>query len=1329
MALSNAASISRQTIHRALARDEISPRTAKRIDDALGSGSGAATTQHSAARRVSRASRAWVQATDLEDWSNRREAQEDLPLVVRRLILVTVDGVRRLSFRAGEGVQLGGWDGRLSTSSGSAFVPEGESVWELSTTPTVAAKAQEDYEKRTKRTGDVDPTRTTFVFVTSRRWASKDTWTADRRAEGRWRDVRVLDADDLETWLETAPSVHVWLSGRIGVFPESGGAQDLDTWFENWSNATEPRLTPTFLLAGRDEGSQAIERWRSAPGEPLAIRSESRDESIAVLASVFTLLPADAAADAMARAVVVANAAAWRRLMAARVPLILIPTFDVGDETMAAVRAGHAVVIPVGESDSAWDNSIVLPPIGREKASDVLKAAGLNDERARELSGIARRSMTAFRRRIGRAASLHVPAWASPAVARSILPALFAGGWNEKTGDTVVVGQLAAKSYERFADDLTQWAHGTDPVVRNRAGIWYLVSREDAWNLLGRYVRSDDVERFYQAALEVLSTPDPRFELPSEQRWMAGVLGKKAAHSGPLRRGIAATLGLLGSRFDSESDGGVTDPAIDPNLRTVAARVVRELLRRANDDWTIWASLSDLLGELAEAAPDEFLGELEAGLRNPGAPISRLFTDQTDEGGGLGAMFASSPHTGLLWALERLAWSPRYLGRVAELLAALAKRDPGGRLTNRPSASLKAIFRPWMPQTVASLDQRFRVLDALTKRDQQRAWEILRSTLPEFHGVGFYSARPAWRESWGVDRDKRVTHGEYETAVSGAVERLLRLAGTNGARWAALVEALPQLGSADHAAIVTGLSRLELKSLDPDSRHAIWDAIRRTVADHRAFPNADWRMPDERIADIDRLRERFSPSDAGTRYGWLFSWRADLPDAKTIRTSDHRAYEREVNEARVTAVRAVFAESGLAGLMGIAKVAERAQFVGNAAAEAAVLTESEDQLLIDHLGGEAHRDEFARGYAMARQRADTGWVTAMLARIRARLRPDQLAALLAVLPSDRASWALVEAMGEETERIYWEWQMYLNVESDLEVAVEKLLRFGQVAKAVDFMGLYGAKVRVRSALILEGLEQLLSDGSQARRLSSSFGHYLGELLDALAEDVAVDRARIARLEWRFLPLLEGRERSPKILHAALAEDPSLFVQLIEAVFRREGDPRIDESEIKPEDRDRASRAYALLRSWRTVPGTRERGGVDEEKLREWVGEARRQLADARRSVIGDQEIGQMLSGAPADPDGTWPCAAVRSVIEEVRSDELENGLSIGLYNSRGVVSRSIGEGGVLERALAERYEGLAIAVADSAPRTGRMLRLIADSYRLEAQREDLSAALEDDLGQ
>jgi hypothetical protein len=86
-------------------------------------------------------------------------------------------------------------------------------------------------------------------------------------------------------------------------------------------------------------------------------------------------------------------------------------------------------------------------------------------------------------------------------------------------------------------------------------------------------------------------------------------------------------------------------------------------------DWLRWASLSGHLPDFAEAAPDEFLQVVEADLRQSAPELFRLFEQ---EGGGI---FGSSPHTGLLWSLEVLAWEPKFLGTVASTLLVMTSRN------------------------------------------------------------------------------------------------------------------------------------------------------------------------------------------------------------------------------------------------------------------------------------------------------------------------------------------------------------------------------------------------------------------------------------------------------------------------------------------------------------------------------------------------------------------------------------------------------------------------------------------------------------------------------
>ncbi len=124
----------------------------------------------------------------------------------------------------------------------------------------------------------------------------------------------------------------------------------------------------------------------------------------------------------------------------------------------------------------------------------------------------------------------------------------------------------------------------------------------------------------------------------------------------------------------------------------------------------------------------------------------------------------------------------------------------------------------------------------------------------------------------------------------------------------------------------------------------------------------------------------------------------------------------------------------------------------------------------------------------------------------------------------------------------------------------------------------------------------------------------------------------------------------------------------------------------------ARRGYELLDSWRVVPGVEE-DSVDSDVLESWVAEARELLREADRSEIGEQRIGHILRYAPKGSDGLWPHEAVRDLLEEIESRDVETGLAIELRNSRGVTTRAPLEGGGQERELVAQYSDAADVLA------------------------------------
>jgi hypothetical protein len=122
-----------------------------------------------------------------------------------------------------------------------------------------------------------------------------------------------------------------------------------------------------------------------------------------------------------------------------------------------------------------------------------------------------------------------------------------------------------------------------------------------------------------------------------------------------------------------------------------------------------------------------------------------------------------------------------------------------------------------------------------------------------------------------------------------------------------------------------------------------------------------------------------------------------------------------------------------------------------------------------------------------------------------------------------------------------------------------------------------------------------------------------------------------------------------------------------------------------------------------------------------VTQARDALAENGRSAVASVVIGEALSGPATDADGTWPCRAVRDVLENEQDARLEEGLAIGRFNQRGVTTRGPYDGGGQERTLAETYRGWADKVRADWPRAGVLLDGLADGYEADARREDASA--------
>ena len=1249
--------------------------------------------------------------SEIFNWADKPDAQHQLPELIRRLILATVPMPSLLDMPSGSSVWLPGWDGLLVTEEGNAWAPHGDSAWEFSTEKNTGSKATTDYKKRTANPKSADVPIATFVFVTPRAWKGKDKWVKDRIKEGHWSDVRALNADDLVAWLGQAPAVAHWFARLIGKLP-SIGATPLDEWWENWSTVANPKISSELVAAGRQDQAERIAQWFQGEPSHYYVQGNTQEESLAFLAACARSKPSQWGLALLARAVVVQTHDAWRSLEGHSSPLVLIRNFSGGNVSpQIAVGMGHHVLTPLAEQQEAGGKGITLPRLGREETLEALAKMGLSEAKARALVRSTARSLPIMRRRLVDESGGPVPEWATSPTSHSLVALVLVGQCDDdQEGDKAIVAEVVGKPYEAVQRDLADLMSTPDSPLTKVGSRWRLTSHEEAWHLLAPRLTSSDVQRFERVAIDVLGAVSPEFELPVEERYMAGAFGKILPHSGTLREGIARSLALMSTRSDR--------PRNVEGVSYVPARVVSSVLG-SSKRWQTWATLSDSLVVLAEASPEALLNAIEVGLDSDPSPLKDLFAQEGD--GPTGGV----PHTGLLWALEMLAWSQDHFSRVAKILARLSEMDPGGQVSNRPAESVKSLFLPWIRFSEAPDEHRLETLKMLLDTVPRAGWQLLVGVYPSSHGRVTHRYPPSWRP-WGQDGAPQPTVGECNVFIGELERLLLSSVGTDIARWSDLVGIISRLSPESRQRTIELLSGdIGTLKQHPDAG-TLWARLRGVLHHHNSYPDADWAMGTGDLSALESVYLALTPSNPVAAHAWLFGTRPELHNSPPVdlaqESIDSSLRDNQVVEARHTAIKAVYETGGVSAILAVAEVADEPHQVGvtveNCLDSALAL-----DLALNHLGSTDLKLRNLAYGILTGLFSQSGWkpLDETLLMAKAIDKPSQaLADIYLAAPARRETWDRLDNETPEVRTTYWEslgWLAGGDWDSEeLAFAVHQLLSVGRSAHVVRWLALRP----MPNQLVVQILEVVPRDfaasGDPAPHVDTFRIAHLFKKLDQAGD---VPDNLIAKLEIPYVGMLEY-DRPHLALHREVTSQPWLFADLITWAFKR-SDGQAEEAVDDQTRERRITLAYNLVWKLRTLPGLMEDESVDAESLSTWVNETRRLCEECARGDVGDQQIGQVLASAPVGKDGIWPCEPVRDLLDSLASRHVGIGFVIGKSNLRGVTTRSLFAGGQPERSLADKYFDDSARVAAKWPFTAQLLRELAAGYGSEAIREDQQA--------
>lgn len=889
------------------------------------------------------------------------------------------------------------------------------------------------------------------------------------------------------------------------------------------------------------------------------------------------------------------------------------------------------------------------------------------------------------------------PEWNQHTYASDLAFANLLGSWNEiNNADQAVANQLLNEEYFSWILKIRELLHIRKSPVTLKNGIWYINKRKELWQALSPRLFDNNLDELKQCSVIVLSERDPRFDLPPEERFAASIHGKVLTYSVNLRKGLAESLALLGSQAAELINCSQNKP------ETIAFLSVREILENA--DWVLWGSLNNHLSVLAEAAPDEFLGAVEKALQQSPCPFDELFSQ---EGTGIKG---SNYLTGLLWALETLAWDENYLVRICVILGELASHDPGGNWVNRPSNSFTTILLPWLPQTLAPISKRKVALQTLVREVPAVAWKFLLSLLPNQHQISYGTHKPSWRNTIPDDWEKGVTQGEYWEQISFYAEQAVEMASHDMEKLIELVGHLDNLPKPSFDKMLEHLSSGAIYNKSEDERLALWTRLTGFVLKHRRFSDAKWALNPDIVTEIENVSQALAPKNPLNLHRRLFSGRdSDLYEEK----GNWKKQRQQLEERRQEAIKDILAHSGMDAVIQFAEAVESPSQVGHSlgviggveidATMLPAFLEIENKKLVQFASGYVWSRQYSHGWAWVDRMDKSGWSA------------TQIGQFLCYMPFTEETWIRATEWLGESEREYWSRAFVdpYQTRSDIGAAIDKLLEYKRPHAAIDCLNkILHDKQPLDKSRCVKALLAAISSTEPAYSMDS---YHIIEIIKALQKEPDTDPDDLFQVEWGYLPLLDSHSgASPKLLENRLASYPAFFCEVIRLLYRSKKEEK-SEKEPSEQDESIATNAWELLCKWRIPPGMQPDGVFSHKEFTHWLEHTKEACAESGHLDIALTHVGQVLFYCPPDPQGLWIDQAAADALNGKDAEEMRSGFRSKVINSRGF--HSVDPTGKPERELAEQFRRKADEVENKGyQRFAVTLRNLSEFYNRDADR-------------
>ena len=860
------------------------------------------------------------------------------------------------------------------------------------------------------------------------------------------------------------------------------------------------------------------------------------------------------------------------------------------------------------------------------------------------------------------------------------------GSWNEENEyDCKIIEKISGMSYSEFkAKARGMLVQNPEYLQLNNGNIWNVLHKEELLEQCKDILFDDCLGQLFEALKAVLIQKSKRVQSQTPYYITSG---------GEYDNSHLIRNSLVNSTCWIKKNLSTLTKCNHNRIETNAAQLIKELL--GNAGWVLWASLSDCLQNLAELSPVAFLDVVEQSILNAPAEMLRLFPKKDS------SLFQSTSYiSGLLWALEVLAWSPDYVVRSIRVLGLMeALPYEKTNWVNTPGNSIVSILLPWYPQTMADLDKRKNALSCLKSDSTEIFWRILVKLLPNRTTSTSGNPKPQY-SSLNIPEEMSVTNLEvydyYDFLLKMAVEIACDAPEM-------IVDLIDQIGHMYEPVLSKYLSCIEncKDSISDDYSFEIWLKLHERMA---IIKPTKEKVIYQQLDRIERLIEKLEPVDIRLKYRELY-----LGNRYLFENGEFETKWEMMEQQKTVAVNDIFVQYGIVETEKFGRSVKNLSDVAYRLGKS--LSQDELSLVIDECASKKVTETFSAlcvsGF-ISSQGAENLLNTSLV-----KANEDLILGLLSHITFSMQLLAVVDKLLPDTSS-YWRKACiryaYSKENADeLKLVVDKLISCKRNVTAVNIIG------RSQLASVFEAVyvwKLLKITGTEESVGTETLDDYaVQNIIGWLQKQESLSLEMRSDIEFIYLPLLNSPSKvQPHTLYSQLGLNPEYFCSLIELFYKKNTS---DKHEFVL-NKGLSDRLFEILFQFKVTPGIDLNGTFDSNAFRSWMEYVKTWSLENERYEVTMHTVGSGLSYAPLD-ENRMPPIAILEELNRPENEELRRGYYLGIINQRGV--HIVDPEGKPEMELAKENRQMAeMAEAKGYSRYADVLKEIAVQYDREAQR-------------